>query len=204
MTSERWIPLDVTDCDESPFVQFHRWFDEAAVEMHEREAIALVTSTPDGYPSARMVLLRHVDATSFGWFTNYDSRKGQELRANPHAALLWYCEPLGRQIRIEGDVAPMSAAESDAYYQSRPRGHQLGAHASNQSALIGSRGELQARVNEVTQQFEGADVPRPENWGGFRLTPTRFEFWQHRRDRLHDRVLYTPDGSSWALHRQAP
>lgn len=202
--SERWIPLDVTDCDPDPFVQFRRWFDEAKDEMAEREAITVVTATPDGHPSARMVLLRHIDGSSFGWYTNYESRKGHELAANPHAALLWYCEPLGRQIRIEGDVAQMSAAASNAYFASRPRGHQLGAHASQQSMAIDSRRVLEDRVRDVEARFAGRDVPRPEHWGGYVMTPRYFEFWQHRQDRLHDRVVYTPDGTAWRRQRHAP
>ena len=202
--SERWRPLDVADCDANPFVQFRRWFDEAAHEMPEREAVALATSTPDGRPSVRMVLLRHVDDRSFGWYTNYESRKGHELSANPHAALLWYCEALGRQIRIEGDVERMSAQESDEYFASRARGHQLGAHASAQSTTIANRRVLEERVAEVEARFEGGDVPRPDNWGGYRLVAKRFEFWQHRVDRLHDRVVYLPDGPTWRLERQSP
>jgi len=202
--SERWIPLDVTDCDENPFVQFHKWFDEAQPEMREREAITLVTATPDGHPSARMVLLRHIDDTSFGWYTNYESRKGRELNANPHASLLWYCEPLGRQIRIDGNVEKMTPEASDAYFASRPRGHQLGAHASRQSSVIPSRGELEALVRQAEAEYEGRDVPRPEYWGGYRLVPTTFEFWQHRSDRLHDRVVYSLVAGDWRLNRQSP
>ncbi len=202
--SERWVPLDVADVDPNPFEQFQRWFDEALGEMAEREAIALVTSTPDGAPSARMVLLRLHDGTSFGWYSNYDSRKGHELAANPRAALLWYCEPLGRQIRIEGSVERMTAGESDAYFAQRPRGSQLGAHASHQSEPLASRRELEERVAALDVEFEGREVPRPENWGGFRLTPNRFEFWQHRDDRLHDRVVYLPEGPSWRRERQSP
>src|ERR1700722_10224120 len=129
--TERWVPLDVAGVDASPFEQFQLWFAEALGEMADREAIALVTATPEGAPSARMVLLRHHDGTSFGCYSTYDSRKGRELEANPRAALLWYCEPLGRQIRIEGSVERMTAAESDAYSAHRPRGSQLGAHASH-------------------------------------------------------------------------
>jgi pyridoxamine 5'-phosphate oxidase len=202
--SERWVPLDVADVDANPFEQFQLWFAEATGEMADREAIALVTATPDGAPSARMVLLRHHDGRSFGWYSNYDSRKGRELAANPRAALLWYCEPLGRQIRIEGPVEKMTAVESDAYFAHRPRGSQLGAHASRQSELIASRGELEERVAVVATEYEGREVPRPANWGGFRLTPDRFEFWQHRDDRLHDRVVYLPDGPSWRRERQSP
>jgi pyridoxamine 5'-phosphate oxidase len=199
-----WVPLSVEDCDPDPFVQFRRWFDEAEPLVAEREAVALVTSTPDGRPSARMVLLRHVGADSFGWYTNYRSRKGRELAANPRAALLWYCEPLGRQIRVEGRVAPMTGPESDAYFAQRPRNSQVGAHASEQSSPLGSREELTQRVREFEALYEGAPVPRPDHWGGHRLLPDAFEFWQHREDRLHDRVLYSPDGGRWDRRRLAP
>ena len=202
--SDRWLPLHVADCDPDPFAQFRKWFDEAQPEMNEREAVALVTATPDGHPSARMVLLRHVGGDSFGWFTNYESRKGCDLQANPHAALLWYCEPLGRQIRIEGTVAKMSGAQSDAYFNARARGHQIGAHASHQSAPLASRQEIEDHVRELEAQFEGIDVPRPAYWGGYLLSPTFFEFWQHREDRLHDRVFYTPEGMAWRRERHAP
>jgi pyridoxamine 5'-phosphate oxidase len=202
--SERWIPLDVSGVDPNPFVQFQLWFAEALGEMADREAIALVTATREGTPSARMVLLRYHDDASFGWYTNYDSRKGRELAENPHAALLWYCEPLGCQIRIEGPVEKMTSAESDAYFAGRPRGSQLGAHASHQSEPLVSRAELEERVADFARRFEGREVPRPENWGGYRLLPDRFEFWQHRDDRLHDRVIYLADGPSWRRERQSP
>jgi pyridoxamine 5'-phosphate oxidase len=151
-----------------------------------------------------MVLLRHVDDHSVGWFTNYDSRKGRQLDANPYAAILWYCEPRGRQVRMEGAVEKMTAAESDAYFATRGRGSQLGAHASAQSSVIASREELEQRVREFDAEFAGRDVPRPPFWGGYRLTPNRFEFWQHRDDRLHDRIVYLPTSDGWSLERQAP
>jgi pyridoxamine 5'-phosphate oxidase len=202
--SERWIPLDIDGVNANPFEQFQIWFAEAPGLMDEREAVALVTATTDGAPSARMVLLRHHDNHSFGWYTNYESRKGQELAANPRAALLWYCEPLGRQIRIEGDVEKMTSEESDSYFATRHRGSQLGAHASQQSRPLASRAELEEEVAEFAALYEGRDVPRPSFWGGYRLTPKRFEFWQHREDRLHDRIVYLPDGSSWRRERQSP
>ena len=202
--SEMWTPLDLAECDPNPFVQFQIWFDEAKGEMLERDAVSVATSTPDGRPSTRMVLLRHVDDHSVGWFTNYDSRKGRQLDANPHAAILWYCEPRGRQVRMEGAVEKMTAAESDAYFATRARGSQLGAHASAQSNVIANREELERLVRAFDAEFAGRDVPRPAFWGGFRLTPNRFEFWQHRDDRLHDRIVYLANLDGWSLERQAP
>ena len=199
----RWDPLHVADLDADPMVQFARWFDEGT-EMPDREAVALITATPEGAPSARMVLLRYRDATSVGWYTNYESVKGRQLAANPQAAVLWYCEPRGRQVRFEGPVAPMTPAESDAYFARRPRGHQLGAHASRQSEPLASRGELEARVIALEAEYEGRDVPRPANWGGYRLTPTVVEFWQQREDRLHDRVWYTRADGVWRIERRYP
>jgi pyridoxamine 5'-phosphate oxidase len=204
VVSERWVPLDVGDVDPSPFVQFQRWFDDAKGEMLEREAVVLATASAEGLPSARMVLLRWHDGTSFGWYTNYESRKGGDLATNPRAALLWYCEPLGRQIRIEGPVEKMTAAESDAYFATRARGSQIGARASRQSQPLADRRELERDVQAIATEFEGRDVPRPEFWGGYRLTPERFEFWQHRDSRLHDRVMYLAEGLSWRRERQSP
>jgi pyridoxamine 5'-phosphate oxidase len=202
--NERWVPLDVATCDPDPVVQFRRWFDDALEVMAEREAVTLVSADSSGRPSARMVLLRYVDDRTFGWYTNYHSRKGRELAANPHAALLWYCEPLGRQVRVEGDVAPMTPGESDAYFATRPRAHQLSAHASAQSEPLDSREQLEQLVAEVTARFEGRDVPRPEHWGGYRLTPGAVEFWQRRDDRLHDRVAYERRDGGWRRERLAP
>jgi pyridoxamine 5'-phosphate oxidase len=202
--NEFWIPLELSDCDPNPFIQFRRWFDEAKGEMLERDAVSVATSTPDGRPSTRMVLLRHVDDHSVGWFTNYESRKGRELTENPFASILWYCEPRGRQVRLEGAVEKMTAGVSNAYFATRGRGSQLGAHASSQSSVIASREELEQRVREFDAEFAGREVPRPQFWGGFRLTPNRFEFWQHREDRLHDRIVYLPSANGWSLERQAP
>jgi pyridoxamine 5'-phosphate oxidase len=202
--SDAWVPLELSDCDPNPFVQFRRWFDDAKGVMLERDAVSVATSTPDGKPSTRMVLLRHVDDTSIGWYTNYESRKGRELEENPYASILWYCEPLGRQVRIEGSVEKMTAVESDTYFATRARGSQLGAHASAQSRVIASREELEERVRAFDEEFKGRDVPRPEFWGGYRLTPNRFEFWQHREDRLHDRIVYLSSANGWTLARQAP
>ena len=199
----RWVALDEGDCDRDPMVQFARWFDEGSV-MVDREAVALVTASADGRPSARMVLLRHLDATSIGWYTNYESVKGRQLAENPHAAILWYCEPLGRQVRFEGLVAPMSDAESDAYFAQRPRGHQIGAHASRQSELLASRAALEARVAALEASYAGREVARPAHWGGYRLTPTFVEFFQQRADRLHDRLWYTATPDGWRIERHYP
>jgi pyridoxamine 5'-phosphate oxidase len=202
--SDPWTPLDLSDCDPHPFVQLRRWFDDAKKLMLERDAVSVATSTRDGKVSTRMVLLRHVDHHSVGWYTNYNSRKGRQLEENPFAAVLWYCEPLGRQIRLEGGVEKMTAIESDAYFATRARGSQLGAHASAQSRAIESRDVLEQRVRELAVEFAGREVPRPEYWGGYRLTPNRFEYWQHRTNRLHDRIVYLPTANGWKLERQAP
>ena len=199
----RWVALDEGDCDRDPMVQFARWFDEGSV-MVDREAVALVTASADGRPSARMVLLRHLDATSIGWYTNYESVKGRQLAENPHAAVLWYCEPLGRQVRFEGLVAPMSDAESDVYFAQRPRGHQIGAHASRQSEPLASRAALEARVAALEASYAGREVARPAHWGGYRLTPTFVEFFQQRADRLHDRLWYTATPDGWRIERHYP
>ncbi len=201
----RWIPLDERSLDPDPFVQFERWWEEAVAVVREPEAICLATADASGQPRARMVLLRGRDERGFSIYTNYLSRKGEDLAENPRASLLWYVEPLGRQVRIEGSVEQVSAAESDDYFAARPRGHQLGAHASHQSQPIESRSALEDAVVEQERRFADADVPRPEHWGGYRIVPTSFEFWQHREDRIHDRVLYAPaEGGGWDRHRHQP
>jgi pyridoxamine 5'-phosphate oxidase len=205
VTLPRWIPLDEASLDADPFVQFERWWEEAVEVVREPEAICVATADASGQPRARMVLLRSRDERGFCFFTNYESRKGHDLEENPRASILWYVEPLGRQVRIEGAVEQVSEAESDAYFASRPRGHQLGAHASSQSQPISDRTALEEAVAEEERRFAGAAVPRPAHWGGYRLVPTLFEFWQHREDRIHDRVLYTPaDGGGWERRRHQP
>ena len=197
-------PLLERDLDPDPLRQFERWFEEASAESRAPEAAALATASPMGDPSARMVLLKRFDADGFVFHTNYDSRKGRELEANPRAALLFYWDPLGRQVRIEGPVERVPPEETVEYFGTRPRGAQIGAHASRQSRPIGSREELEARVDELERELEGRDVPVPEWWGGYRLAPETYEFWQHRDDRLHDRLVYRRDGEAWAVERLQP
>lgn len=200
------LPLREQDVDPDPLRQFAAWFAEAAESgLREPTAVAVATSTADGRPSVRMVLLKQYDERGFVFYTNYESRKGRELEANPHAALLFHWDPLGRQVRIEGGVERTSEQESLAYVRSRLRGSQVSALASPQSQVIESRSELERRVAELADQYRDAEPPLPSAWGGFRLSPVSFEFWQHREDRLHDRLLYTREnGGRWRLQRLAP
>jgi pyridoxamine 5'-phosphate oxidase len=192
------------DLDPDPVEQFARWFAEAGEAVMVPEAVALATATPTGAPSARMVLLKGFDAGGLVFFTHYRSRKGGELEANPAAALLFHWAPLGRQVRVEGTVEKAPASESDAYFASRPRAAQIGALASRQSEPLGGRDELERRVAELERELEGAEVPRPATWGGYRLSPSAWEFWQHRDDRLHDRFRYERGGSGWKIERLWP
>ena len=194
------MQLDEAALDPDPLRQFESWFAEARdAGLRAPEAMALATATPDGVPSARMVLLKGVDDRGFVFFTSYESRKGGELEANPRAALLFYWEPLGRQVRVEGTVERATAAESDAYFASRPPGSRAGAAASHQSRPLADRSELERAVAAL-----GDDVARPEWWGGYRVRPERYEFWQHRENRLHDRFLYERAGSAWSIQRLHP
>ncbi len=197
--------LSEAECADDPFVQFERWFAEAQrCGLDYPEAMTLATATPAGQPAARMVLCKGFDRQGFRFFTNYDSRKGQELAANARVALLFYWEPYERQVRIEGSVERLTAEESYAYFCSRPRGSRLGAWASAQSAPLGSRAELEATVKVYAEKFKGQDIPLPPFWGGYRCIPESFEFWQGRLDRLHDRLCFTQTGTGWQRIRRAP
>ena len=223
------MALRRADLDPHPVAQFKKWFDQAAgartsgrvrrfcIRLYKtlflipaREAIdvtamTLATVDEEGRPSARVVLLKGVDERGFVFFTNYDSRKGQELAGNPNAALVFYWSDQVRQVTVTGDVSKLPAAESDAYFRTRPRGSQLEAWASQQSAVVPDRAALEAKWKQMEAQYAAKEVPRPPFWGGYRLSPTRIEFWQGRPNRLHDRFRYTrqPD-KSWRIERLSP
>jgi pyridoxamine 5'-phosphate oxidase len=194
-----------SDVDPDPLVQFRLWFAEAGeAGIRAPEAMALATASATGAPSVRTVLLKSVDEHGFVFYTGYVSRKAGELDSNPRAALLFHWDPLGRQVRIEGGVDRVGDAESNAYFATRPRGAQLAAIASRQSSVLSDRQALDSRVAELDAQYSGGDVPRPEHWGGYRLVPDTYEFWQHRDDRLHDRLRYQREGQGWKIERLSP
>lgn len=196
-----------TNADTNPFLQFQHWFTQAlSAKVIEPNAMTLATITTDGKPAARIVLLKDFDARGFVFYSNFQSRKGQELAQTPAAALVFWWGELERQIRIEGAISLVSETEADAYFQSRPRGSQLGAWVSNQSQVIEDRSVLEDRLEQLEQEYGDRPIPRPAHWGGYRLSPTYFEFWQGRSNRLHDRLCYrhATAANGWQIERLSP
>jgi pyridoxamine 5'-phosphate oxidase len=199
------VSFDTSDLTDDPLTLFERWLGEAR-ERHgyDAEAMAVATARSDGAPSVRMVLLKGFDERGLTFFTNYGSRKGAELEANPRAALLFHWPAPGRQVRVEGLVERLERSEAEAYARSRPRGSQLSALASPQSRPVPDRGWLERLVAELDREHSGAELPVSEDWGGYRVAPDAWEFWEHRDDRLHDRFRYEVDGAAWRVERLAP
>ena len=202
--------FDESDAHPDPIAQFRCWFDQAIEsQLHEPNAMVLATVNPQGHPDARVVLLKGVDARGFVFFTNYRSAKGKQLDRTPEAALVFLWHELERQVRIEGSVEKISAAESDGYFESRPHGSKLGAWASQQSEVVASRQELETRLAAVRARYGDESIPRPEHWGGFRVRPRTLEFWQGRPNRLHDRLRYfrpvhSEASVNWQIERLQP
>jgi pyridoxamine 5'-phosphate oxidase len=197
--------LSENDVDPDPFMEFARWYDQAVAAIaDEADHMVVATTALDGRPSARVVLLRGFDARGLCFYTNYESRKGREVAANPHAALLLHWAALHRQVRATGVVSRLDPSESEGYWRNRPRASQLSAWASRQSATVSSRAALEAEVERLAARFGETDIPLPPFWGGYRVAPSDFEFWEHRDDRLHDRVHYTSAGDGWVVERLAP
>lgn len=199
--------LRETDADTDPIVQFERWFGEATASGNPMpNAMTLSTVDGNGHPSGRIVLLKGVDPRGFVFYTNYLSRKGRELAANPNASLTFYWPELERQVRVDGVTSKVDASESDAYFATRPEGSRIGAIASAQSSVLSHREELEERVRQLESEFAGSEIPRPQHWGGYRLAPREIEFWQGRASRLHDRLRYVlaADGVTWSRDRLSP
>ena len=197
--------LAESDANPDPIAQFRRWFDDAlAAGLREPNAMILATATPDGRPSARVVLLKGFDERGFVFYTNYEGRKGEELEENPYCALVFYWAELERQVRVEGRVSRVPKRESDEYFGSRPRGSRLGAWASEQSRPVGGREVLEERLRALEAEYDAREVPRPPFWGGSRVEPEVIEFWQGRENRLHDRLVYRRSGGGWGRERLQP
>ncbi|NJP10258.1 MAG: pyridoxamine 5'-phosphate oxidase [Leptolyngbyaceae cyanobacterium RU_5_1] len=197
--------LNEANVDPNPIQQFQHWFTQALdANIIEPNAMTLATASKKGVPSARIVLLKGVDERGFVFYTNYESRKGQELAENPQAVLVFWWDVLERQVRIEGTVEKVSDQETEDYFHSRPRTSQLGAWASNQSRIISNREVLEQYWEELTRQYQDQEIPRPPHWGGYRVVPHTIEFWQGRPSRLHDRLHYQLDNDNWLLKRLSP
>ena len=193
------------DLAADPFAQFTRWWEEAIhSEVDEVNAMTLATAAPDGQPTARIVLLKGFDTKGFVFYTNYNSEKGRTMAANPKVALVFFWKELERQVRIEGTVSKTSEADSDAYFNSRPAASRIGACISPQSAIIPDRATLEKKFTELEAKFGDGNIPRPEHWGGYIVSPTLFEFWQGRSNRLHDRLQYAKRDDGWKIERLAP
>jgi pyridoxamine 5'-phosphate oxidase len=202
---DRNPPLTEADVLPDPLAQFQRWLADAeSAGLVEPTAMALATVSADGAPSVRIVLFKGLHDGGFTFYTNYESRKGQELAARPQAALTFWWDKLERQVRIEGRVERVPAVLSDRYFHSRPRGSQIGAYTSRQSAVLPQRAELDARLGETERKFAGQEIPLPEYWGGYRVVPNHIEFWQGRLNRVHDRLRYVRDGAGWRIERLEP
>ncbi|KAL0026744.1 hypothetical protein WJX79_009692 [Trebouxia sp. C0005] len=198
-----------SDANPDPMEQFDSWFNEAvqSEQISEANAMCIATATPEGRPSSRMVLMKGYDQRGFKFYSNYSSRKGQELERNSYASLCFWWEPLHRSVRIEGQVEKLSAVESDAYFHSRPRGSQIGAVVSHQSSVLPhGRQELEKREQDLQQNYadEAVEIPRPDNWGGYLVVPSIIEFWHGKKSRLHDRLQYTREGNKWKMERLSP
>lgn len=201
----RFQPLLESAVHPDPVEQFRAWFADAAeAGIRLPEAVVLATASAVGRPSARTVLLKGIESGGFVFFSNYESRKGRELAENPHAALVFYWDALGRQVRVEGTATKIPARESEAYFRTRPLGSRIGAWASRQSEVIEGREGLEQRVADLTAEHPDGEVPLPPHWGGYRLEPGEVEFWQHRDDRLHDRLRYRLAGNGWTIERLSP